>query len=543
MLRNTAGLRESGMESKSSAGQRYDAIVIGSGMGALTCASLLAGLRHLRVLVLERHYRLGGFTHSFARPGGRHWDVGLHYVGQMAQGEPTRGLMNLVTGGRVQWQMMPSPFERYVYPDLRIDQPVGRDAYVEVLVSRWPQERAGILRYFRIIQATARWLAPYLLSSGGPVWQRWPADLVRRLGEARALTTTKQILDDCVRAPELKAVLASQWGDYGLPPGRSAFIVHAMIVSHYLEGGWFPVGGASGIAQGAKAVIESAGGTCLTGEDVETVLMEGGRAIGVRSVHGQGHQQRREFRAPLVISNAGARLTYERLLPADSGTAVNRIRHDLRQLPDETSAVQLFLGLRESPETIGFHGENHWIFDDYDHDTIFNRRNALLDGQAAMAYLSLPSLKDPTADRHAAEVIAFVDHSEFTRWQSRQWKQRGTDYETLKDRISQTLLEFIGRQYPELPALVNYQELGTPLTTEHFTAHHKGAIYGLPAVPSRYRLRWLGTRTPVQGLLLTGSDVCGHGIVGAMMGGVGTAAHVMGGMGFMQIMRRAWENA
>jgi all-trans-retinol 13,14-reductase len=62
-------------------------------------------------------------------------------------------------------------------------------------------------------------------------------------------------------------------------------------------------------------------------------------------------------------------------------------------------------------------------------------------------------------------------------------------------------------------------------------------------VPSRYRLRWLGTRTPVQGLLLTGSDVCGHGIVGAMMGGVGTAAHVMGGMGFMQIMRRAWENA
>ena len=62
--------------------ERYDAIVIGSGMGGLTCASLLAQLRGLRVLVLERHWRLGGFTHWFRRPNVGRFDVGLHYVGR-----------------------------------------------------------------------------------------------------------------------------------------------------------------------------------------------------------------------------------------------------------------------------------------------------------------------------------------------------------------------------------------------------------------------------------------------------------------------------
>ena len=63
----------------------YDAIVIGSGMGALAFASIMAKLRKWRVLVLERHFKIGGFTHTFSRPGGWTWDVGVHYVGEMGQ--------------------------------------------------------------------------------------------------------------------------------------------------------------------------------------------------------------------------------------------------------------------------------------------------------------------------------------------------------------------------------------------------------------------------------------------------------------------------
>jgi all-trans-retinol 13,14-reductase len=244
----------------------------------------------------------------------------------------------------------------------------------------------------------------------------------------------------------------------------------------------------------------------------------------------------------VIVSNAGARITYERLLPTDAGPVVDRCRSDLRCLDGETSAVQLFLGLKQSAEAIGFRGENHWIFSSYDHDAMFEQRNRLLEDEPAMAYLSLPSLKDPEAKLHSAEIISFLDQDVLAHWKDQRWKRRGEAYESLKMRISEALLSFIEQRYPNFRSLVDYQELGTPLSFEHFAAHPGGAIYGLPAVPQRYRLKWLGIRTPVAGLLLTGSDVCGHGIVGAMMGGVGTAAHVLGGAGFVKILRRAAQS-
>ncbi len=91
------------------AAARFDAIVIGSGMGALTVASLLAQLRGRRVLVLERHFKAGGFTHDFTR-GRFHWDVGLHYVGEMRPGQRMRAVFDLVTRRAVEWNPMPEPF-------------------------------------------------------------------------------------------------------------------------------------------------------------------------------------------------------------------------------------------------------------------------------------------------------------------------------------------------------------------------------------------------------------------------------------------------
>jgi all-trans-retinol 13,14-reductase len=523
---------------------RFDVIVVGSGMGGLTCASLLAQFRQLRVLVLERHYRLGGFTHAFERPGGRHWDVGLHYVGQMASGDQPRALMDLVTGSQVQWHPMPSPFERYLYPDLHVEQPVGREAYVETLARRWPAERTGVEQYFREVHRATRWLGPYLMGQGGPAWLRWPARAFARVGRARALRTTQQVLARCVGAPPLRSVLAAQWGDYGVPPSRSAFATHATIVSHYLDGGWYPAGGAGGIAKGARAVIESAGGACLTSHDVEAVLVNRGRVVGVRARRvGTRETPAREFHAPIVVSNAGARVTYERLLAGSENAAVRHVVNRLKQLPTGYGVVQLFLGLRESPGRLEIRGENHWLFDEYDHDAMFARRGELLEGRAPTAYLSFPSLKDPHARGHTAEIIAPLDYGSVSAWADRPWRRRGREYEALKGRMSTALLSLVERYLPGFGALVEYRELATPLSVEHFAAHIHGAIYGLPAVPERYAAPWLGVTTPIDGLLLTGSDVAVHGIVGAMMGGVGTAGHIMGGTGFIRIMAAAGRRA
>ena len=63
--------------------EKFDSIIIGSGIGGL-CAAALLGIKGKRVLVLEKHFKIGGWTHTFKRKD-YEWDVGIHYIGQVHQ--------------------------------------------------------------------------------------------------------------------------------------------------------------------------------------------------------------------------------------------------------------------------------------------------------------------------------------------------------------------------------------------------------------------------------------------------------------------------
>lgn len=514
---------------------RYDAIIIGSGIGGLACASLLARLRGKRVLVLERHYRLGGFMQGFRR-GAFSWDVGLHYVGQMGPGDPLRALMDFITGGAVRWLPMPSPFERYRFPDFEFAQPAGRPAYEEALTSCWPAEAEAIARYFARVGEGYEWFADRFLARAGADTERTRAGSGNR-HRGLALATTARVLDDCgLTSPRLRGVLTAQWGDYGLPPASSAFVAHAIVVSHYLAGGFVPEGGASAIPDAVSRVIEAAGGACLTSHTVEDVLLSGGRAAGVRVRTPGRSGETREVTAPLIVSDAGMRVTCDQLLHRHPD-AIAPLRDRLARMNEGTSVVQLFLALDRSPEALGFGGENDWMFDSLDHDDVYARRNELSAGCASTAYLSFPSLRLGSDKAHTAEIIAPLDHAAWAPWLDTNWKRRGDAYDDAKQRVTDGLLRFVDRFHPGFSGLVQYAELGTPLSVQHFTAQPAGAVYGLPSSPERYAVMCdAGVTTPIEGFLLTGSDVATHGIVGAMLGGAVTAGHVLGAGGFQRIM-------
>ena len=77
----------------------YDVIVIGSGMGGLASAALLSQMGK-KVIVLEQHYTAGGFTHAYDR-NGYEWDVGVHYIGDMAGHSTARGLFDYISAGQL----------------------------------------------------------------------------------------------------------------------------------------------------------------------------------------------------------------------------------------------------------------------------------------------------------------------------------------------------------------------------------------------------------------------------------------------------------
>jgi all-trans-retinol 13,14-reductase len=512
-----------------------DAIVIGSGIGGLACASILAQQHKLRVLVFEKHFKLGGYTHTFARRGKYEWDVGVHYVGEMAKGMKPRALLDYVTQGGVQWTPLPSAYDLLVFPGMTYRIEAGEQNLASKLAAAFPRERDAIEAYFGDVRRAQDWYRKFLLAT----LERGSHAQVDRVLAERDAALVLSITDDYFKRrfsdARLRAVAAGQWGDYGVAPDSSAFLAHANVVSHYRFGGWYPKGGSAGLAESMVPIIEKSGGRVLVNHTVKEILIERGRAVGVR-VQGSSREFRgeRDIFADVVISNVGAYNTYAKLLPADTALP---FRDELDTAAQSMSTVTAYVGLRDTPRSLGFQGENLWLFSSYDHADIYRRRNELSEGRAHFCYLSFPSLKNEHAVGHTAELTAPIDAAVFERWAKGAWKKRGPEYEALKRRIADALIAFVECNYPGFRELVEFVELATPLSAEHFTSHRGGAIYGIAGVPDRYRKPICRVHTPVENLLLTGSDAAGHGVVGAAMGAVMTASVVLGPRGnFLKLL-------
>jgi all-trans-retinol 13,14-reductase len=510
-----------------SSANHYDAIVIGSGMGGMTTASLLAQLAGKRVLIVERHFKLGGFTHSFRRKQ-YEWDAGVHYVGDMKPGSMTRSIMDMVTGKGVDWHRISSPFERFMFPQGTFEVSDDVKEFEAALVERFPAERANIKRYLRDVRKAQGWVARWFVSKQyGPVI----AGLINLYGKSLASMTTNEYLEP-IKDPLLRAILTAQWPDFGSPPAESAFGFHATVTADFMKGGYYPIGGSKEIADSVEKVIESKGGKCLVSQEVTSILVENGRACGIKTLH-KGKET--EYRAPFIISNAGAVTTFSKLVPRDT---CQQEREQLKRLKPGTSANIMFLGLNDDPRKHGFDDCNYWIYSRLDHDVTARYRDGdptRMDG----GFISFGSLRNPGQEAHTAQIISFCAESDWSDFEEHSWKRRGDEYEKRKAAIAEKMIDYVEERLPGLRALIDYQELSTPYTVKSFTGHWQGSIYGQACDPNRlHRDQWsIGTSIPR--LYMTGSDVGTPGVNGAMMAGVMTAAKIMGPLGLPKIMSKA----
>jgi all-trans-retinol 13,14-reductase len=501
----------------------WDAIVIGSGLGGLATAGLLARHGGKRVLVLERHYTAGGFTHVFTRPGFE-WDVGVHYVGDVHRPRSLlRRVFDHLTDGELAWADMGEVYDTILIGDDRYELPAGREAFRRRMHEYFPARKREIDRYLERLAATVRKSRGFFMEKAlpGPLARvagaamRWPA-----MREARR--TVKDVMAEITDDARLTGVLTGQYGDYGLPPGEASFFMHALLVEHYLPGAAYPVGGSGRIAETMLPGIEAAGGAVVTGAEVAQILVEHGRATGVRLADGA------EARAPLVVSDAGWALTTGTLLP--EGVAARAgLTAALPGVAPSFAHVSLYVGLDRDAAQLGLSRSNQWVYPHHDHDANVARFVADPEAPLPVAYLSFPSAKDPDfARRHPGkatiEVIGVAPWAWFARWQDTRWHKRGDEYEAFKQRLADRLRQVLVERCPQVADHIVHAELSTPLSTRHFAGHPQGEIYGLAHTPARFARRELRPQTPVPGLYLTGADICTAGVGGALMGGVLTAS-------------------
>lgn len=446
---------------------------------------------------------------------------------------------------------MPYDFDRFVYPRAKAAKlepftvPADPAVYQQRLVRRFPDEAAAIRQYFIDLKSASDWFAQGIMQTAVPHPVASAVAQWRKRRTAKFTQTTREYLDSTFKSEELKTLLVSQWPDYGLPPTESAFVLHAVVVSSYNNGAWFPQGGLGRISRTFEVGIEAHGGLVKVCHEVTAILTDGdGKVVGVKAVDQSGAEPGPEmvYHAPVVISNAGADITYKKLLPVDGdiGKKTAQIRDFIEQLEGGPSAVTLYLRLEKPVSTIGVKGENYWIHTPLGHDDLESQTAATLAGKPPHAYMSFPSTKSGDGDRfHAAEILAIVNGHAFAKWADTSHGMRGADYLDLKDRITQGLLDLAETATPGLKSLVRYSELSTPLSVQHYTSRPAGSIYGLKGTPSRYQSPLLSSASPIPGLYLSGSDASGLGVVGALMGGIMAASKVLGSLGFIKIMRAA----
>jgi all-trans-retinol 13,14-reductase len=501
----------------------WDTIVIGSGIGGLTAAAALAH-RKQRVLLLEQHAVAGGQTQTFTR-GAWTFATGVHYLGGVGPQPGPDGqfgrLLHWLSNGTLQFAPCANPYDIVRLPGLEFGIEHPESAYRQRLLQTFPDQDAAIARWFDEMDAARRAAMTMFAMRGMPAPLAWALKLWRGAEvEQMSRRTLAQALAEVPDA-RLRAVLGARWGDYGAPPEQAPLLEHALVTGAYNAGAWFPVGGPAQFAQTLVPVVQAAGGQVALGASVEQIVVEQGRARGVRySQGGQTH----EARAAQVVSAFGAHNTAACLGGVDAPDArdARAWRTELSSFAPGLSYLSLYLGFEGDIAAAGASSANVWI---YESDDVGRVWRAPADEDAPGLFVSFPSLKDPQhRGGPTAEVLALCDAAPFARWLALPEGERPEDYLAFKAWVEERLLAQFKRHFPALAPMLRFHELSTPVTQQHYVRAPQGAMYGIVMDGDRLASTALNVRTPVPGLLLAGQDVAGAGVQAAAMSGLMAAA-------------------
>ncbi|MFZ5482187.1 MAG: phytoene desaturase family protein [Myxococcota bacterium] len=481
------------------------AVVVGSGMGGLTSAILLA--KHgWRVTVLERHFRAGGYLHRFFRDGVG-YDTGFHYVGG-ARPDQTfgRAMRDLGVADRVRFiPFDPDGFDILRFPGFDFRVPEGLDRWRDRLVDAFPHERAGLDRYVALHRAAIAdygWFS-FDLSVPPEAILPW---------ESRSL---RSVMEECFHDPRLMAVIGGQAALYGVPAKEAPFGLHAIVTDHFLQGAWGIEGGGDKLALAMVKRLRELGGTLHLKADVAAIELAGGEA---RAVH---LRDGRRFDADLVVANVHPRLVLD-LLPA--GAVRPAYAERVREAKPGRSHLGMYLRVDGDLSLLG--PRNVYSFASWDVDDYARPSSP---GDVPFYFASCPGQRGahrlPGADEVVLGLIQ-VDWTTFRAWADSDPDARPAAYEALKAELLDSAIARIRADFPGWR--VTWAEASTPLTTSRFTNAVEGASYGhyhSVAQMGRYRLpMW----TRVRGLVQVGQCVAFPGICGAMMSAYVAMAEIVG---------------
>jgi len=498
----------------------YDVIIVGSGLGSIACASFIAQMYKLQVLVVEQNARPGGLSRAIVTDHDVELEIGIHQVGELEPDSMFSKLMSYISNGESSWKRLPDTFIKFHFPDFVYEVTAGEENQISRLSQLFPSEETNIRRYYKDIELITKWYRNFTTESLSNDKSRMSKLLDLEPGKI-AMMTTEAYLHHRFTNDKLKSLIASHWTDYGLPPQTSAFLKHAILVNNHKNGVYYPNFGSTHLIDSIVKTITDNGGEFVFNSQVESIKYQDKKATSITIVNKES-KEKTVVSAGIIISGIGLYNTYDKLL--DKKLASEKLNILTTFKKQGVSFIKLFATLKSDPQSIGADASLSWVYPGYDHNQNFKKRSTFSEDYISQFSISFPSLKKEGSIKHSMKINTLVDHDAFMELLENGGKDE--NYPKLKQKIGKSLLNTAEKLYPGLTEMIDYWDIYTPASAKQDTAHYKGNIFGIPDTPERYLNLDFNCFTPLENVYITGSDITTSGVYGAILSGALTASAV-----------------
>ena len=459
---------------------KYDAVIIGSGLGGLECAHILSKAG-MSVLLLERGTQAGGCLQSYRRLG-LAFDTGFHYVGGLDEGQSLHSAFRHLGLLRLPWQRLDNHFDRVTIGNQTFSFAQGYDAFVETLTAAFPAERDALNKYADMLKQCGE--------------QQFDA-LNPQTGESSVLsrffeTSAYQYLTETFHDPLLINVLCGTSLKMELRKESLPLFTFAHGNGSFIESSWRLKGDGSLIVNSLADGIRMHGGEIICNAEVRELVEKDGKLVHAVCSNGEIYE------GTIFISNIHPAVTCNLVKQSSRMKKVYRSR--ITHL--ENTFGMFTVSLRIKPQTLRYFNWNQYIYKEPD-VWAFHLKNNPVSG--VLVSCRIP--EDGSKYVQQVDLLTPMNWSECEQWSHTEVGRRGEDYKAMKKRVADECITLAERFIPGLRDRITGCYTSTPLTYRNYTLTPEGSAYGLRKDFRNPMITLLSPRTPISNLLLTGQNL------------------------------------
>lgn len=490
--------------------ERYDIVIVGSGLGGLVSAIILAKEGY-SVCVLEKNNQFGGNLQTFVRDK-TIFDTGIHYIGGLSKGQNLYKYfkyLGIIDDLKLK-KMDEDGFDIISFEDENKEYPhaQGYENFVNQLLKHFPEEKEAIENYCKKVIATCDSFPLYNLRWEG----KYDSDILT--------LNAKQTIDEITDNKQLRAVLAGSNFLYAGIEDKSPFYVHALSVNSYIQSSWRCINGGSQITKQLIKQLKKHGGEVYKYKEVVRFNTENNNITSVTMKDGT------EVSATYFISNIEPKTT---LKMVGEENFRKSFYSRIQSLEGVISAFSLYIVFK--PNTFKYINHNYYHFKNSNEVWTAHEYDENTWPKAYMASMNASKKEEEWAD--GMTFITYMKFDDLLPWAdtfntTAEKNDRGESYEEFKNRKATTFLNEIEIKFPGIKNCIQSIHTSTPLSYRDYIGGHNGNMYGYIKDSNNPMKSFIASKTKLNNLYLTGQSINMHGVLGVTIGAVVTCSEIVG---------------